>query len=693
MKTVLYFLLFITALCFLPIAANAQTYYQVTDTGGTQNVGGINVTISKVNISDVLYSCGVYGPYETGLLGNSVFPKSYKYVFSGPVYAIRSHWIAVDPDDTMRIDINGATYYVTSANLSNFSTPCFSTPNTVIAYNGMVAGTFAGGGHPAIVQLDIQPGYAIDSIEFIENTYASGIDWDFFFSYTCPGLLSTGAQNDTICSGDSLHLYSSGNLLSGAATYSWSGPNGFGANLQNPSLSNASQLAAGTYYVTVSDTGSCVYTDSISIAVNPTPAINFISSNSPVCIGDSLHLSAGTTQSGAFYYWAGPNGFSDTQQNTFRSPLVLADGGYYYITDSLDGCGAIDSVMVNVNPVPATPIASSNSPVCVGDSLDFSVSNSQLGASYTWSGPGSYNSTLQNPVRLNAQTSYSGTYKVVVSMNGCKDSATSIAVINAPSGMPSVSISVLPNDTICAGASAVFTAIANNAGSPAYQWKENGTNVGTNSAGYSSSSIANGATVYCKIASSLSCQLADSAASNMIVMHVRPIITQTLGISQFPLNYTTGSLVTFTGLPSPNTNITYQWTKNGINIAGQTNDILSTSNLNAGDTICLIIHSSGACVLPDSLEECVELTTGIPPSPLKGESIVWPNPVTNQLFIESAAPGTTISIYNIVGQRIYSGQINQQKTLVDTKGFANGAYILELINNDGERVIRKIVKE
>jgi len=696
-------LFFFFLCCFAGKKLYAQAVFnQVTVTSGTQTFGSLTVTVSTTGTPTLTFLCGI-SPFCTYPVGPVL--SGHKFVFSSPVFAIRAHFTSIGPTDTAGIDINASPYTVTNADLSAYTPTVSCSPSSFsnFAYNGYIVDSANPLLFP-IVQFDAHPAYLIDSVYIYEESMqsgTSGFGHDFYFAYGCPGTVAATAAQDSLCAGDSLHLYGSGSYLSSSAAYSWAGPNGFSSTSQNALLNNIAALAAGTYTLTATDTGSCVYTASVNIAVTAQPSAPLISYSSPVCTGQSLQLSASNSLSGLNWQWTGPDNFSSSIYNPSVSNVQLIDSGYYVVTASLNNCKATDSVMVHVGPSPAVPIVGSNSPVCAGDSLIFALSNPQAGLAYTWSGPGSYNSALQNPVRLNAQTTYSGTYKVVADLNGCRDSASTSVVVNPSIGPPTISIAVLPKDTICAGGNTSFTALVSNAGSPAYQWNLNGSNVGSNSPTYSSGSLANGAIVLCKVSSVLQCQALDSATSNNIHMYVIPVTPQTLSISQYPINYTTGSLVTFTGLPSPNNNLSYQWTKNGIDIPGANSYIFSSSNVNLGDTICLLIHSSGQCVSPDSLEECVELTSSVSSLQSGLSTItVYPNPISNQLFIEGAAPGTTISIYNIIGQRVYSATINTSSTLersgevtINTASFSAGNYILELSATDGSREIKKIVKE
>jgi hypothetical protein len=88
---------------------------------------------------------------------------------------------------------------------------------------------------------------------------------------------------------------------------------------------------------------------------------------------------------------------------------------------------------------------------------------------------------------------------------------------------PSVSVSGVPGGAICAGTGVTFTPTPTNGGtSPTYQWFLNGTSVGT-SPFYSSSSLANGNTVYCIMTVvGGSCVSPATATSNTVTMTVNP---------------------------------------------------------------------------------------------------------------------------------------------------------------------------
>lgn len=248
-----------------------------------------------------------------------------------------------------------------------------------------------------------------------------------------PVVTATGA---TVCVGNTINLSSAG-----ANTYTWSGPNSFSSNQQNPSLSNANSSMGGSYTVTGTDPNGCSSTATATVIVNPSPVV-YAGSNSPVCVNQNVNLSS---NGGAFYSWTGPNNFTSSQQNPTVTAVTAADNGTYTVVAiALTGCSATATVMVTVNPLPNV-IATNNSPVCPSDNIDLSCNNS--GVTYSWAGPNSFTSNQQNPLISNAAQNMAGSYVVVVTdANGCSSGAvTNVTVSPTPSLVP------VSDYTICAG--------------------------------------------------------------------------------------------------------------------------------------------------------------------------------------------------------------------------------------------------
>ena len=127
------------------------------------------------------------------------------------------------------------------------------------------------------------------------------------------------------------------------------------------------------------------------------------------------------------------------------------------------------STSISIGVCPAT-VSSSNSPICVNDSIKLYAPFAN-DAIYSWTGPGGYTSSAQNPVRLNATSAMAGVYTVTISFPGsaCTQSSPSTVVVNA---LPTPSIaetdaSCTINDSkILNGGSANLTA----SGGVSYAW-------------------------------------------------------------------------------------------------------------------------------------------------------------------------------------------------------------------------------
>ena len=186
-----------------------------------------------------------------------------------------------------------------------------------------------------------------------------------------------------------------------------------------------------TYTVTaVSDASGCsggTSSGSAIVTVNATPAMPTPSNSGPICSGQTLNLFANTTAPG--YSWTGPSSFSSSLQNPTISNATTAATGTYNLTVTSNGCtSAAGSTSATVNPIPATPTASNNGPMCSGSTLTLSTPT-VTGATYSWTGPNSFSSTQQNPSIASATTAATGTYSVIVTVNGCTSAAGSTTAL------------------------------------------------------------------------------------------------------------------------------------------------------------------------------------------------------------------------------------------------------------------------
>jgi len=107
------------------------------------------------------------------------------------------------------------------------------------------------------------------------------------------------------------------------------------------------------------------------------PTLN-LSSNSPVCSGQTIQLQANPGLGS--YLWTGPNNFSSTQQNPTIYNATPSMTGFYVLTAGV-GCPAKDSIQVIVWRL--SPPTINDTSVCMNTSATFQLPTIQ-GGTYLW---------------------------------------------------------------------------------------------------------------------------------------------------------------------------------------------------------------------------------------------------------------------------------------------------------------------
>ena len=97
------------------------------------------------------------------------------------------------------------------------------------------------------------------------------------------------------------------------------------------------------------------------------------------------------------------------------------------------------------------PLVSGGGPYCVGETI-YLTAQGQEGASYSWSGPGGFTSSQQNPTRPNCTLNMAGQYTCTITVGNQTNSATTEAVVIYP--MPTANFNFT---TVCVGTPTQFT--------------------------------------------------------------------------------------------------------------------------------------------------------------------------------------------------------------------------------------------
>ncbi len=242
------------------------------------------------------------------------------------------------------------------------------------------------------------------------------------FSITQPNafIVTAVANNTAICSGQSSTLTASASGGTGTITYTWTaGPTN--------SINVVSPASSTIYTVNISDVNNCSKSQTLSLTVNALPTINV--NSGAICTGNSFTI----TPSGASTY-------TYSNGSNIASPIVNTT--YTVNGTDVNGCVGNTVSSVTVNALPNVTVNSST--VCAGQT-DLLIAN---GANtYTWSTAATTSSVFVTPT-TNTMYVVTGT-----DANGCTNSATATAVVNATPTVTAVSTNTL----ICIGQSVIIT--------------------------------------------------------------------------------------------------------------------------------------------------------------------------------------------------------------------------------------------
>lgn len=255
----------------------------------------------------------------------------------------------------------------------------------------------------------------------------------------------SGGNNQSICIGSTAQLQASG-----AATYIWSPSSGLSCTACPNPIANITTTS--TYTVVGTDGFGCVDSAQVTIAVNPLPTIN-AGTDKTICLGVATQLQA---SGGTTYTWTPTVGLSCTNcNNPFASPPSTTT----YVVNGTDanGCSGVDTVIVNVNPLP-TVTAGPDVAICKLATTQLSVTGNA--SSYIWSpAVGLSCTSCTNPVASPTATT---TYTVTgTDGNGCSNTDNVVVTIH-----PQPIIDAGADQSICHGANIQLNAT----GGVTYTW-------------------------------------------------------------------------------------------------------------------------------------------------------------------------------------------------------------------------------
>lgn len=224
-----------------------------------------------------------------------------------------------------------------------------------------------------------------------------------------------------ICAGQCINpsavVQSCGSAITG---YAWTFPGGTPANANTASPGQVCFNNAGSPTLSLTVTNACGNaTANQNLAIGTAPPQPVVASNSPVCAGQTLSMSAALIP-GATFQWTNPQGaiISNAPSVTINNVTALNAGNYTVVAIS-GGCAGPPAVVnVQVIAAPTVTVSPPSAAICNGQSTTLTANGAGnyqwfVGATLIGTGP-----------TLTTSPAATTTYTVSGDLGGCPGSAT-----------------------------------------------------------------------------------------------------------------------------------------------------------------------------------------------------------------------------------------------------------------------------
>lgn len=424
-----------------------------------------------------------------------------------------------------------------------------------------------------------------------------------------PALTVTPASQ-TICSGAATSLSNSDNLS--GTTYAWtvaqSGASGAtagsGASIAQTLTNSGNTAGTVTYTVTPTNNGCAGTPVAAVVTVNPKPAAVATPANQTLCSGAATNIALSSLVAGTTFTWtvsqSGVSGATAASGNSIAQTLAatgpVTGTATYTVTPTASSCtGSNITVPITVNAIPAIPIAINGPDApCAGSTQTYSIAAVTGATGYTWTLPPGWTGTSTSNT-INVVVGSSNGNITVQSVNTCGSSAVQTkAVTSTPVITPTITISSNAPALLCSGTLVTYTAAITGGGNlPVYQWKVNGSTMGSSSNVFAYVP-SDEDTVTCTLTSNYPCLNSNGIVSNKLIMKVTPTVDPTLNV-YIPENHIcSGIPATFTATSTHGgATPAYQWKLNNANVGANTTTYTYTPA--DGDIVSCVMTSNAIC--------------------------------------------------------------------------------------------------
>ena len=379
---------------------------------------------------------------------------------------------------------------------------------------------------------------------------------------------------------------------------------------------------------------------------------------------------------GYSYQWQ-KNG-TDIINETSSTYAATSSGSYTCKVSASCGTTISNAIPVSIGSFSASVLPAGTVTICTGASVVLSASTG-TGFTYQWK---------NNGVNINGETSptltvnTAGSYSVYMT-SPCGNATSNVVTVN--SATVSAVISPSGTATICAGQ--VFHLSVTSNPVYTYQWYRN--NVALNGAVNSSCNVTSAGTYYAIVSLNGICPVTTSNLVLTVINNPTPTIT-----ASGPTTICTGQDVVLSTNSWPG--VVYQWTKNSIDIVGETGTSYS-ANTTGGYRVR---QTGNGC---SKLSPLVQVKVN--PCRIAGEPdvfeteyalTVFPNPVLQDATITISSDLTVdngnLLIYDVLGNCVQRIEHLQSNSLdFNKENLKPGIYFVYFTNGDGFKLTSKFI--
>ncbi len=382
---------------------------------------------------------------------------------------------------------------------------------------------------------------------------------------------------------------------------------------------------------------------------------------------------------------------TQTLQGPFNSPIsfsfsgLLSNGQVQQITASFSGsssCSGTGSYTAPSGCIPCVANASSNSPVCEGDSIFLSIDFDQP-ATFQWSGPGFFTSQQQNPILIANPDVAAGVYTVLITGQNCvSERSVAIDITEAP-----IPQAIAVETEVCEGEILFLGAVDVQGGS--YTWTgPNGFQAFTRNTQVNNTVPASSGDYLLSLSVNGCSNGSDTVSATVFAS---PLVS--IDLPDF-VNPQTGNSMFYV---SGEQGLTYQW-----NFIGNTT-LITASEYNAtGDSVLItwdggegimgaqvIATDSNGCVSEPVQDLCEVVIPLEANQVILNAFLVYPNPATDVVHLNLTS-NYLVSVFDTKGALVYAERLGKGTHTLPCALWSKGIYHIHATNGMGSVIQRNI---